>query len=1638
MAQIIDSNYLSIGFPLRDWENLIERDNFIDSITSKLDGENKIVYLSGEEEGIGKTTLLGQFCKRNSSNIISLFFNPHHSLDLDLNYLRSNLYDQIEHHIGGEISENNRDNFITIENYKLAWFNLKKKHRNSQNKIYLTIDGLESRGSNFNQIVSKLLREIPYGDEYLRVIITGSSKKFQELCPEFKNINSEEISVIGLTNHQMEEFLGKDVLEKIYDRRDLIKATKGYPGRLEVLKRIINDGVDIEQISNSKNFKNWIDLDTGKIDLDDPLNSLIFSLLALSETRLSSVDISKISEKSIVEIDEKLKTIHVIEEVEKKIQFISLAHANYFNTLLRGKKRQVDDLLIRHYASSNTLIDKFELSKLYANQKKWNKIPELINERFLEETIKDTGSIDRVIESIDLGLKSSQEMKHYSEVFKFCVQGSIVNELDNYLFWESEIKARISLSDFVGAINLAERAVLKVDRLRLLSLVARKQKEINKNIDEELVVLIKTLYDKTNLAGVGNAIFDIVSNLIYAIPNLAIEIIERTTGNASESNINDWIVAKLSFAAISSEENENNEKEIKLKALEKLNNPSVKKIHRAISLMVGNYSSKRVLEEVGKLSDSNEKLKLLRLWLKNNRSHNANLKNVIQITLNELVSSSNDSESILETLNDLSSQLNKIRILQDKIDLLKRFKEFEGNIKQVGLCRDLYTYRLNIFELEHSIKKDKAEHILSSIIRDISRIEDNLIKIEAYCEVFYKLTIIKDFDLTIYYNRVYGRIKNNIEKLLNESANHTKITENILTIIGKVNPKFAIEICQTINTSFSRDSGRLKVIYAYLNNSIKKIIDNDINIIVSSFENITPKEIAIEAILERFSDSKSLPTKVVRSVLPYISMIPSINQNSLKLNCAILSLQIISKNTYWSQRMLGNQKKNLLKIWLEIESDWDRIDAGYNISSETCIIDSDFAKDIFEKTTEIKNQSWIDSKSVASTYIHCLRLIIKAYLAILKNKSENSTDFDRVKNLIDRIPSEIEKLQLWSEIAIGAIINENHDVSQKVYNNHIIPLTSSTIQNKKGVHEALECFVVIHYFNSDLAFEYLDLISEYSKEEACVRITDFYITQRNPFEHYEGEILNYKSTFDNLFKAIKVLNEIETDHLLYFQISEITKVIKEGSKLSKQQKTELRSRIEDIINVKLPDQKNITHQGYKILSKVQLELISKSATPWESYVYEAQQIPNVSDRLFVKGVLLEYIPSAKKIALKKQLIAEVLSDLDELSSHYDYVERVIHLSKIMYDLSRTKWQNVINNAFDISCKFDEGQEMYDYQRNILDTIYRIDEKFAKTLANKANKSNKETNKKLLEDYYETLELSKKIKNNQNLEDHQKSSNRMIIRAVVKAQGSLNSGKLMTKKIADVAKYLEIGKGIALSESYPIFSYFLSNSANIRLTSNVKSTVIDSQRETFEYMLNSVKLVELLSQKRKIEHSINTKVFIDEDFKENLVVKPNTREEAINYVRNWIINETEEFLIITDPYFEKEDIEILKFVKEIDKDVETFFLGCNDGSVSSLEMDFEKHWKKISDQEPPQTKVIFSWIPEDVSKKLIHDRWILSKNGGLRLGTSYRSLGANKESEISVIKPNEALNILENTIKGYLENKTRYLNNQKIKYKSFTL
>jgi hypothetical protein len=64
------------------------------------------------------------------------------------------------------------------------------------------------------------------------------------------------------------------------------------------------------------------------------------------------------------------------------------------------------------------------------------------------------------------------------------------------------------------------------------------------------------------------------------------------------------------------------------------------------------------------------------------------------------------------------------------------------------------------------------------------------------------------------------------------------------------------------------------------------------------------------------------------------------------------------------------------------------------------------------------------------------------------------------------------------------------------------------------------------------------------------------------------------------------------------------------------------------------------------------------------------------------------------------------------------------------------------------------------------------------------------------------------------------------------------------------------------------------------------------------------------------------------------------------------------------------------------------------------------WRRSFDQAPPAVEIVV--IGGETSKASpIHDRWLVSENRGLRLGTSLNSLGQSKDSEVSEMTVEDA-------------------------------
>ena len=86
--------------------------------------------------------------------------------------------------------------------------------------------------------------------------------------------------------------------------------------------------------------------------------------------------------------------------------------------------------------------------------------------------------------------------------------------------------------------------------------------------------------------------------------------------------------------------------------------------------------------------------------------------------------------------------------------------------------------------------------------------------------------------------------------------------------------------------------------------------------------------------------------------------------------------------------------------------------------------------------------------------------------------------------------------------------------------------------------------------------------------------------------------------------------------------------------------------------------------------------------------------------------------------------------------------------------------------------------------------------------------------------------------------------------------------------------------------------------------------------------------------------------------------------------------------------------------------------------------------------PRRTQKFFWFSLADSEKSPIHDRWILSKSAGLRVGTSLNSIGKGM-TEISAMDSNE-LERVQHDVERYLTRSIREEGGERVTYELFEL
>lgn len=1624
--------------------SIVHRDNMLDTIDLILKSDTQLVTLEGEE-GMGKTTLLLQFARRHNLTSLCLFIKPTNRWGYDPEILRYDLCNQLNHILKGEELDPNDCNEVFFRN---SIIKLGKRAKVYKETYYFVIDGLEEIPEENISMRESILDMIPFNMCNFRFLMSGDLCKLSE--NKLKGIQSKPYIMTGFTFDETERlFSGLEVTKE--DLREIYLNCRKIPGRLAAAKRILASGMDVKKFLLEK-YDQWYDLfeiEWRKIN-DSVIQNRILAILALDRKDHTIAEISNLLSIERSGVESNLVDLGFIckeASDEDKIGFVTEAFRKFAAEKLNGYSKFVNQLFVEYLLKDPESETALSLLPSYLEraEKYETLLSYLSPERFLE-MLKKSQSLIVVQQKIDLGIATSKKLSREEDLMRFCIQKAVMNELGDAQIWRSEIEARTALNDYEAAIALAQTTLIKEDRLHLLAIVCKKKREKGSNMESEILEQIKSLYNEVRDSITKDKAIEIASDLIFSCPEIAIDMVEKSNGNSSEENELDVAFAKLTVATLVKSENRDYPQSLD-EITSKIKDPSVRDLYNSVHLLIGDYTADEVINEVEKLQTATNKIFLIKHWTTINKCNEFAFK-VVEYGLNLTIVTTAYAPNA-SVLRSLAMPLPYIKDSKKALQLIRSFDSQKGAIESLGPTEDYVMLQLILAHAESKHDFDATINRLIDVYFYISELRDLSTKTVCLAHLVSNLVIIDPNGLLEDKEKLHtlstSELKESITKLLETTAYHYQVCKGIISALSKTKPEMAYDLAVSLNTEDRRDSALLGFITEAIDIKMNKI---NIGFIVSTMNKIITPELRCRAfikLLERLNAESDDIDLVISNTLILLNRIKEINDAEEHCKACCLIYSILSKdNESRYEGLLKNMLEDLLKTWDAIDVGWSKVNIGYKIVADLSKVSVDIGKSIFEKNEKYKEDILVDSNSTARTFISALRLAIRAYSGLLPMQLNTKFDLDRLINIIDQVPSYGERAELWGDLAARCYRNKQLDQGNRIVTEHVKPLLQyiSKVDLQYWNDLTISLAPVLYYSHKTTSLETILTLHPIDRDYAYMYIAKFIFTKQIHYDPYDdSKDSGYDVTFEELKDVVELVNYIDNDSLLYGLITDISNTIHyKRARYTGQQQNEIAAKLTEIINRKLPSQKNIKHDGYKIVSSAQVARIQRANLDvWQKLISDAHLIPNMADRAYVLCSIAIILPGRESVR-QTELLKETKAIIDGLPSIFDRIEHYELFASLAWMANNSLSRECLQTAMKKATESD-NPDYYNVQRKLIDLAHRLDPDLASTLASLADED--EARLKVRQNLKQQMKVNKLKKsmsdNNCNDLNDKNLAGIDYSKASWKLLASLNSGRIGTIHINDTRKYMEVVARLDFTEAYPILAWIIENSIQRYSRTNQAQMFI---RQMYESILLGAELSLRMAERSSAIVKQTKYNIINETQGNGMVVHPGERELAIEFLRNWFENDVGEYIKISDPFFGPDDLEILSIIKSVRPDCSVQILTSikhhnNERIVQPWEETYRNYWRcKISDQEPPETDIVIVGTKSQ-GEPPIHDRWWVTNGSGLRIGTSFNSLGLVKVSEISKLSIEDAL-LREKEVDQYINRNKREINGEKLLFNTFTL
>lgn len=1629
VAEIVSTASVCLTFPPIP-QPIVSRENILSAIDGHF-GADTVVFVSGAP-GTGKTTLLANYCLANDRTI-SVFLKPNSIGMTNPNLVRQEFFAQA--HLLLEGHEPSAALEPTEEDYQSLILRLARRARQSLGRIVFVVDGFGEQTYEFQKLLLQSLLPTGMAMRDFRFLLSGETapKVFKDF-----SISPKLVDLYGLSNHEA-HFLFEDLVSDADIRNELIaQVGNGHVGTLSVLRQELEGGTPIEEavIKAGEEYSVLLGQQWKSAIASDPTAEQLLSLLAFARVDYSTEELASAAGIDSQSAQDALERCGVANNLKQGWRLSnphiqSLAQQNFADL-----RDEVTLRLSKLALESSKGQKDYGLAASYlADSARYDELLRLIDVESLTAVSREEKNYTGAYELAQLGARAARELGNPYEEFRTRHLGSAPHALSRSTVLESTVQALVNLGRFDRAYEVAATCPILPERLALLSLVAREQQELEGHVQKEAIEAIDAILEPAVKAMPRELLVRVGANLFVSYPGAALRLASQVSETLGEGDDGDKFIASVVLAS-----EPGRDPHRYAESLDKVIAKTQSETIRAILSKLAQFASRKsLLALVEESEDWDDALALV--VLERIAPHLIALgpdysARVVKKLCEAALASSHFTSIRIRAIADALAGARLAGASSGLKELLPSLRAL-ATAEHASPTADTIALKAEIVALESipPATTDDPKGEFLSAYSETNEIDDLVVRLESIS--YYYLVASELIGAGILQASVRDHIRGDIRNLAKQVASCTAYHDsNFVTparLLATVDLNLALEVSGLANTQHRRDLLTTESVKAHLEDwrSNSGFI-NEAFAIVSQADGMADLDELLEATvscLERAPTSTGMEP-IVDWIIRQAKRIP---KAQLRLNVWTRLAQFLNQAPKAYDELdvtssLQSLKREFLSDVNKIDGPWERLEC-LGIVGRYLTLDDSERTELLSQADSIIDSERLHTKQLVRLYALGLNLASTALTGAHVQGLTSDDDLERFAIAVRRLPRALDRVAIWERFATSLHYENTTATARKIVEQRLIPELDSVAQSNLDLGV---CVVVsspaLFLYDSDVCRQYIHRVAPYDQKAAWHQISETLRRRGSLLNPFSERTPSLRLQYSECVKLLEALQNCATDAQILRGFAALEASLgKYDTILSPYQRQDVIQKMTSLAASALPDPDGIQHEGYRIWAEAICEKLSArtlKGPALDGLVKRARALPNASDSVFVLSILGRL---ASRAGDSERILEQAMTKAETLASAHERLERICEIAESYLEVSlKAKAQATLKKAWEYAGNAPDGAHLLDYQRRAIDIAYRVSPEFARELSDQVGKSAPNNGSSRLGRRQKVLQLRSHLLGVKKLPSEEKDhSPRLVAQAAYETLGALHADLATPPKPVEILERLEDLLGTDITVSYPAAALV---TYSIIKSSGKKENVERGVRSALDTTLDWLDFV--YAATAEISGRPITRVALPDATPVSqlaFLVEPGKRDEAIEFLRNWLIENASSRIVLLDQYYGPEDTEFLRICQDacprVPIHILTSPMALPDGVDSYRQEElFETAWTKSNIGPPPKT-FIYVVNKRAERKGPVHDRFLFGDATAISIGTSFNGLGLSV-AQIDMVTPTTRQNLLEGTVEPILDGQTR--------------